>query len=418
MRSLLTLFIFTLPSYLYAQYGSIQGKVIDENTQEGIIGASILIEGTSQGVATDIEGRFELGKIIPGTYSLLISSLGYQSQKLTTVVVGNDQLVTLEISLQEAVKLMDAVVVRAARTTNTQSAVISEIRNSAQVVSGVSQQQIKISQDRDAAQVLRRIPGVTLIDGRFAMVRGIPERYNQVQLNNAIAPSTEVDRRTFSFDLIPSHVLDRMLIFKSGSADNPGDFSGGLIKVYTSNALEDDFLSVTISGGIRSGTTFEDYNQSKGSQTDFLGFDNGYRKLPNDFPSDNLRDLPGGAPARIAAAHSVKHNFTRQRSTTLPDVGLGLTLGKSWHIEASRLSTLTLANLTQSFSHYQRVFFRYLEQSDPELPVEQRFAYIDSYYEKENKISLLSNWNLNINAYNKINLKNLFNQIGENQTVL
>lgn len=197
MRSLLTLFIFTLPSYLYAQYGSIQGKVIDENTQEGIIGASILIEGTSQGVATDIEGRFELGKILPGTYSLLISSLGYQSQKLTTVVVGNDQLVTLEISLQEAVKLMDAVVVRAARTTNTQSAVISEIRNSAQVVSGVSQQQIKISQDRDAAQVLRRIPGVTLIDGRFAMVRGIPERYNQVQLNNAIAPSTEVDRRTF-----------------------------------------------------------------------------------------------------------------------------------------------------------------------------------------------------------------------------
>src|SRR5690606_11575851 len=133
MRSLLTLFIFTLPSYLYAQYGSIQGKVIDENTQEGIIGASILIEGTSKGVATDIEGRFELGKILPGTYSLLISSLGYQSQKLTTVVVGNDQLVTLQISLQEAVKLMDAVVVRAARTTNTQSAVISEIRNSAQV---------------------------------------------------------------------------------------------------------------------------------------------------------------------------------------------------------------------------------------------------------------------------------------------
>lgn len=418
MRSLLTLFIFTLPSYLYAQYGSIQGKVIDENTQEGIIGASILIEGTSQGVATDIEGRFELGKILPGTYSLLISSLGYQSQKLTSIVVGNEQLVTLEVSLQEAAQMMEAVVVRAARTTNTQSAVLSEIRNSAQVVSGVSQQQIKISQDRDAAQVLSRVPGVTIVDGRFVMVRGIPERYNQVQLNNAIAPSTEVDRRTFSFDLIPSHVLDRMLIFKSGSADNPGDFSGGLIKVYTSNALEDNFLSVTVSGGIRSGTTLEDYFQSKGSRTDFLGFDNGYRKLPSDFPTENLRDLPGNASARVAAAHSLKNNFTHQRSTALPDVGLGLTFGKSWHMGVTRLSTLTLANLSQSYSHYQRDFFRYLEQSDPELPVEQRFAYIDSYYEKENKISLLSNWNLNINAYNKINLKNLFNQIGENQTVL
>ncbi len=395
-----------------AQLSTIKGKVTDEQSSEGVIGASVLIEGTSHGIATDIEGNFELKSVLPGSYTLIISSVGYQSQKIQGVKVASEEAVMLEVKLKEAAEMMEAVVVRAARTTGTQSAVISEIRHAAQVVSGVSQQQIRISQDRDAAQVMSRIPGVTVVDGRFVMVRGIPERYNQVVLNNAIAPSTEIDRRTFSFDLIPSHVLDRMLVYKSGSADNPGDFAGGLIKVYTNNAAENNFLSVTVSGGVRAGTTFNPYLQSKGSSTDVLGFDNGYRALPSSFPATNLRDLPGSSPTRITAAQSLQNNFVARQTTATPDMGAGITLGRSWQLGNARLSTLTSVNLSQSYQSSQREFFRYLETA------EKRFAYIDNYYEKENKAGILSNWNLNLNAYNKIAFKNLFNQIGENLTVL
>ncbi|GAA4435952.1 TonB-dependent receptor [Ravibacter arvi] len=401
-----------------AQYSAIRGKVLDEGSSEGVIGASVLIEGTSHGIATDLEGGFQLANVLPGNYTLIVSSVGYQSQKVLDVKVQSDQAVTLEIKLKETVEMMEAVVVRAARTTNTQNAVVSEIRNAAQVVSGVSQQQIKISQDRDAAQVMSRIPGVTVVDGRFVMVRGIPERYNQVMLNNAIAPSTEIDRRTFSFDLIPSSVLDRMLVYKSGAAENPGDFAGGLIKVFTNNAAEDNFLSVTVSGGYRAGTTMHPFLQSKGSKTDFLGFDNGFRKLPSAFPSTNLRDLPNSSPVRTQAAHSLRNNFVANQTNASPDLGVGLSFGRFWQLGSARLSTLTSVNLSQSFQTSQREFYRYLEQSDLSVPVEKRFAYIDSYYEKENKLGILSNWNLNLNAYNKIAFKNLFNQIGENLTII
>ncbi len=412
LNFLFSLLLVAFHGAALAQLSTIKGKVTDELSSEGVIGASVLIEGTSHGIATDIEGNFELKSVLPGSYTLIVSSVGYQSQKLQEVKVASEETVTVEVKLREAAEMMEAVVVRAARTTGTQSAVISEIRNAAQVVSGVSQQQIRISQDRDAAQVMSRIPGVTIVDGRFVMVRGIPERYNQVVLNNAIAPSTEIDRRTFSFDLIPSHVLDRMLVYKSGSADNPGDFAGGLIKVFTNNAAESNFLSVTVSGGIRTGTTFNPYFQSKGSSTDFLGFDSGYRALPSSFPATNLRDLPGSSPVKIAAAHSLPNNFVARQTTATPDLGAGITFGRSWQLGSARLSTLTSVNLSQSYQSSEREFFRYFETG------EKRFAYIDNYYEKENKAGILSNWNLNLNAYNKIAFKNLFNQIGENLTVL
>ncbi len=417
LHFLFSLFLVAFHGTALAQLSIIKGKVTDELSSEGIIGASVLIEGTNHGIATDIEGNFELKSVLPGSYALIISSVGYQSQKIQGVRVASEEAVTLEVKLKEAAEMMEAVVVRAARTTGTQSAVISEIRNAAQVVSGVSQQQIRVSQDRDAAQVMSRIPGVTVVDGRFVMVRGIPERYNQVMLNNAIAPSTEIDRRTFSFDLIPSHVLDRMLVYKSGSADNPGDFAGGLIKVFTNNATESNFLSISVSGGVRSGTTFNPYFQSKGSPTDVLGFDNGYRKLPASFPSANLRDLPGSSPVRVAAAHSLKNNFVPRESTAIPDMGVGLTFGKYWQLGNARLSTLTSVNVSQSYQHTKREFYRYFEWNNSS-PVETRFAYLDSYYEKENKVGVLSNWNLNLNAFNKLAFKNLFNQIGENRTVL
>ncbi len=174
LNFLFSLLLVAFHGAALAQLSTIKGKVTDELSSEGVIGASVLIEGTSHGIATDIEGNFELKSVLPGSYTLIVSSVGYQSQKLQEVKVASEETVTVEVKLREAAEMMEAVVVRAARTTGTQSAVISEIRNAAQVVSGVSQQQIRISQDRDAAQVMSRIPGVTIVDGRFVMVRGIP----------------------------------------------------------------------------------------------------------------------------------------------------------------------------------------------------------------------------------------------------
>src|SRR5690606_6959819 len=112
--------------------------------------------------------------------------------------------------------------------------------------------------------------------------------------------------------LISSGALDRMLIYKTGAPDLPGDFAGGVIKIYTVNTVDKNFTDVNLSVGYRSGTTFKDYYQSEGSKTDILGFDNSFRVLPSGFPSTSskvLQDSPRNAQVRADAAHSLKNNF-------------------------------------------------------------------------------------------------------------
>ncbi len=402
----------------YAQTGILTGYVKDTLLNEHIQGVSVLIEGSKKGTSTDSTGKFTIAGVDPGSYTLVASFVGYKTLKLGPVKVEADSRTEVEIHLESSSGAMNEVVVMSTRGTNTQRAVIQEIRTANQVISGVSQQQIRLSQDRNAAQVMSRIPGVTVVDGRFIMVRGIPERYNQVMLNNAIAPSTEVDRRTFSFDLIPSNVLDRMLIYKSGAPENTGDFAGGLIKVFTSHAKEENFLSITASGGYRQGTTAKDFVQSQGSRTDFLGFDNGYRRLPSGFPAENLRSLPNRSQVRADAANLLKNNFAPIHSNAAPDYGIGANWARYWNIGKNTLSTLSAINYSQSAMSYGKRFNRYLEQTLASDPVDYRFDYLDNVYEKENKIGIISNWMLKTNAFNKIEFKNLFNQIGENHTVL
>lgn len=403
-----------------AQTGIIRGTVNDATTTVPIAGVSVKIQGTNQGIATNESGAFEISKIEPGTYALHVSYLGYQELLVEGVKIEADKGLTLSLELHPGGEELAEVVVSVARLQNTNSAMISEVKSAFQVVSGISQQQIKLSQDRDAAQVMSRIPGLTIVENRFVMVRGIPERYNQVMLNNAIAPSTEVDKRTFSFDLIPSSVLERMMIYKSGAAENPGDFSGGLIKVYTNSAANERFTTFSLGSNIRANTTFNPYAFSRTSPTDFLGFDGGERALPNGFPTENIRPLPNSSPIRVEAPKLLNNNLSYESGTAIPDINFGIGLGRSWQVGAKRLSMLTLLNYSQSYQSYQRNFNRYLAQApaDYGTPAPLRFEFFDNRYEKENRVGVMSNWAYIMSPFHKIEFKNLYNQIGENLSIL
>lgn len=408
-----------------AQSGVIKGEIIDS-----LLNAGALVDVEAKGpqskfTMTDIDGSFMLTSLAEGNYKLVVTGEGYDTLVYDNVQVKDGDTATVKLYIKPPVEDKEMVAsdleginYSAAKNTNNVNALIEETRISNQVVNGISQEQIKNSQDRNAAQVMSRIPGITVVDGRFVMVRGIPERYNQVLLNNSIAPSTEVDKRTFSFDLIPSNVLDRMMIYKSGAPENTGDFAGGLIKVYTANANEDYATSVNLSIGVRPGTTFGDYTQSKGSGTDLLGFDNGYRQLPDAFPQESLRSLPNKSQKRADAAHTLQNNFAPQTTTALPDVGVGFNLARKFYVKNVQFNTITAINYSQSFLTYDKDFSRYLELTGNQTEATPRFKYTDSYNEKDNKIGVITNWAIQLNSKNKIEFRNLFNQIGENATVI
>ncbi|MBX2891136.1 MAG: outer membrane beta-barrel protein [Saprospiraceae bacterium] len=410
----------TSVSFIQAQNGTLSGVIIDGETKETLIGATIRLQGADLlGAISDFDGFYSVRNVPPGTYNVSISYTGYDEKTITGVEIKPDEKQTLDVVLSTAAFVFNEVTIVEYRKTNTVAAVLLEVKQAKQVVSGVSSQQIAKSQDNNAAQVLQRVPGITIVDNRFVMIRGLSERYNNVMINNVTAPSTEVDKRTFSFDLISSSVLDRMLIYKSGSADLPGDFAGGVIKLFTIDEVEKNFTKINVGLGYRQGTTGKPYFQSEGSPTDFLGFDSGFRQLPGNFPDTRtLQSSARNAQIRQDAAHTLPNNFNPTERTASPDYSVGLSLGRNLALGSKRLTTLTTVNYSTSFQYYLRDFYRYFEWEDRTNPIDVRFQFDDQVYEKQNRISVLSNWKLRLNERNSISFKNLFNQIGENETIL
>ncbi len=411
-------FLFTF-SIIHAQAGSIAGTVIDKDNKETLIGATISIEGSGIGTFTDYDGNYIIRDVAPGKHTVVVSYIGYNNTTITDVEVVADEKLDLDILLSANSIVFEEITVVDYRQNNTVEAVLLEIKQAKQVVSGVSNQQIVKSQDNNAAQIMQRIPGVTIVENRFVMVRGLSERYNNVMINNVVAPSTEVDKRTFSFDLISSSALDRLMVYKSGSADLPGDFAGGVMKLYTVDHVGDNFFKINLGIGYRAGTTGQEYYQSEGSQTDFLGFDNGYRQLPGDFPSSKkLQSSARNADIRRAAAHTLPNNFVASKGMATPDYTIGLSFGRNMTIGGRKLSAINSVNYSTSYQQFTRDFNRYFEWVDQSQPIIPRFQYDDQSYEKQNRISVLSNWRLRLSDKSNITFKNLYNQIGENETIL
>lgn len=400
-----------------AQNGTIAGQVKDHKNSESVIGANVVIQGTSVGAATDIDGSFIINNVKPGTYTIVVSSVTYKTQTIADVVVESGKKTSLAITLAEDVGELQEVIVTAKREIATDFNLLNAIKESKLVVSGISSEQISKLPDRDAAQVMQRVPGVTIVDNRFVIIRGVPERYNQVMINGAIAPSTEIDRRSFSFDLIPAGTMDQMLIYKSGAAELPGDFAGGVIQLMTKQPGYEEFVSFGVNVGFRTNTTLNDHLSSTGSSTDFLGFDNGFREIPTDFPVTSiLKTSQKNSSLRERAGKSLTNNFAFSKKQAPVDMGFNFGISQKFRIRNIKLSNLTALAYSNSYQYYQSDFLRYNDFTA--TSAEKRFEYKDNFYSNDVRVNIMHNWLINLNDRNRIEFKNLFVQLGEHETTI
>lgn len=417
MRFLLSVALMLVSFLSMAQNGTIKGKIVDAKSTEPIIGANVVIEGTTVGGASDLDGNFQINNVKPGTYNIVVSFVTYKTQTVDAVVVESGKVTSLEIPLAEDVAELEAVVVTAKREINTDANLIKSIREAKLVVSGISAEQITRLPDRDAAQVMQRVPGVTIVDNRFVIVRGVPERYNQVMINGAIAPSTEIDRRSFSFDMIGSGAIDQMLIYKSATPEMAGDFAGGLIQLVTKQPANEDFLQVGVNFGYRTNMTGQDFISSQGSSTDVLGFDNGFRDLPDDFPSSyQLRTSAKNSSLRERAGKSLTNNFAPQVKTAPLNLGFNLSGSKNFQLGRVKFANLTALMYSNSYMHAEASFLRY--NSFTPTSAEKRFEYKDDFYSNDVRFNIVHNWTVDLNDRNRIEFKNLFVQLGEHETTI
>lgn len=413
----LILIASAITSMSMAQNGTIAGTVNDLKSGESVIGANAVIEGTSVGAATDLDGNFIIPNVKPGIYSLVVSSITYKTQIITKVSVEAGKKTTIGITLAEDIAELEEIVVTARKEISTDLNLMQSIRDSKMMVSGISAEQITRLPDRDVAQIAQRVPGVTIVDNRFVIVRGVPERYNQVMINGAIAPSTEIDKRSFSFDMVPASAIDQMLIYKSGAAELPGDFAGGLIQLVTRQPSYEPFTSFGLNFGYRTNTTSQDYISSDGSSTDKFGFDNGFRAIPQNFPATNILVASAkNSSVRERAGKSLTNNFDYTTKKAPVDMGFNFALSRNFKAGRVKFNNLTSLAYSNSYQYYQSDFLRY--NTFTATSAEKRFDYKDNFYSNDVRVNVIHNWVIDLNDRNRIDFKNLFVQLGENETTI
>lgn len=410
---LIVLFLLTI-SASFAQTGTIRGSIKDAKSKEALIGATVRIDGTTTGATTDIDGNFNITNVPAATHKLIVTYVSYKTTEIPNVRVESGNTTVIDTELEEEGKSLQEVVVKAGRTTNTEVAVITEIKQLKPIAVGVSAQQIQKAQDRDAAAAIRRVPGVSIVDNRFVLIRGLSARYNSVLINDVITPSTEVDTRSFSFDLVPSNIIDRMIVFKSGSADLPGDFAGGIVKIYTKRRPEQNFVDAGFTLGYRSNTTFQTVQTHQRSGLSWLGLWGPDQQLPSSFPA-NAGDFGGlNSPQRAAYARLLPNTWAQQSITAMPDVRFALNTGRRFDVGNVRLSNLTSINysLTNQFAD---VAFNVYQPGSVANSLAQQYR--DQNFNRGTRLGVLHNWTARFSPSFNLEWKTLFNQLSTTETV-
>jgi TonB-dependent receptor len=413
-RYLFVILALAFCTVIYAQSG-IVGIVSDKKDKEPLTGAAILIEGTTNGTTADIDGNYKINGLAAGKYTLVVSYVSYKTQRIPNVVVEKDKLTVLNIGMEDAALQLESVQVVAQRRTDTELSLLKSVRSAVQVVSGVSSQQIGKTLDRDASEVVKRIPGVTIQDNRFIVVRGLNQRYNNVWLNNAATPSSETDVKAFSFDAIPSNMIDNLLIFKTGSPELSAEATGGFIKISTKNIPDENFLNVEYGIAYNDQSTFKDTYSLPGETFDFLGLGSGARNIPSDFPANiSLVSIA----ERDNFALQLKNKWVAQRKMALPNQKASIAFGKKWNLDnGAKLGTITSLNYSNSYSTRNNMQNYMYERLDPttETPTYE-YKYNANVYSNDFKVGLMHNWALQTTNGTRLEFKNIFNQIGVDKT--
>ncbi|MCI6252197.1 MAG: TonB-dependent receptor [Bacteroidales bacterium] len=409
-KKLTTILFLILAGVQMALAGIVKGIVTDAATGEPLIGATVTY-ANGRGTNTDVEGRFTL-QIPKGRYTLTARYIGYKNATLQIVVTNATQEVTL--SLEEDETALSTVTVTAEARRNTAAAMAREQQEAHVSLINVSEQQIRRTQDKDAGEVIRRIPGISIIDDRYVMVRGLSQRYNNVWMNGAAVPSSEADQRAFSFDIIPSSQISNMKVVRSAAPEYPADYTGGFIVINTKDVPTTDTWSISVGSGINSVTHFDRRQTYAGSGTDFLGFDNGLRTL--DHGIHTALTPQGNGYALLG--NGLNNDWTVKARRPLPDISLSGNLSKRWQTAAGQTwglnAGMNYSNTTRTLDDIQNNLFGAYDRTHDQSNYLRR---ANDYQSTDNVRlgAMLGLVWLSPDNDHRVELKQLFNQMGKNR---
>lgn len=335
MKQFLALFFCTvLSTVAMAQMGTIRGTVTDGSTGETMIGVTVVIKNTTNGAATDLDGKFEI-KAEPGVYDVQVTYISYNAITIEGVEVKAGEVTLLDnIAMGEDATALEEVVITAEVVKVTESALLTVKKKSVNMIDGISSANFRKIGDSNAASAVKRVPGVSIEGGKYVYVRGLGDRYTKSTLNGMEIPGLDPDRNSLQMDIFPTNVLDNIIVKKTFTPDLPADFTGGIVDIGLKDFPDERVASISVGLGYTPSMHLNaDYLTYEGSSTDFLGFDNGLR----DNPTNRSTDIPAtvadafSSDAQSLQMRSILDDFSAtlatQRQNSFMDYSLGFSLG-------------------------------------------------------------------------------------------
>lgn len=416
----LVLVFFSL-SALAQETGTIRVTVYDDETGEPLIGANVVIEGTTTGNVTDLDGKASIINLTPGKYPIQITYVSYQSKVIENVEVKAGEVNTLSVRLATESIGLDEVVVTAEAVRSSENALLTVQKKSAKVLDAISSDQFSRNGDNDAAAAVKRVTGVTVESGKYVYVRGLGDRYSKAILNGADIPGLDPNRNSVQMDLFPSNLIDNIIVYKSFTPDLTGEFAGGLVNVETKDFPDRFTFQFSGSLGYNDQSSLNsNFLTYKGSSTDWLGFDDGFRELPDilqRYETDNFPRPFISTDNAVTRASRSFENTQFDPTTTSPflDHSLSLSVGNQKTVFGKQLGFVAGLTYRRGFDFYQNGAvnrFEGVTQGIPTLNNDVLFSVDDQNSSDEVNIGALVNVSLKLNNLNKVGFNVMHNQSG------
>lgn len=407
LNLLLALFSFTVNG----QTGKVSGKITDAKTGKPLSGASVTTNQNSKGVITDIDGNYLLSLPAATPKVITISSVGYKIKEVENIQVEANAMINLDVVMEQAIKTDAEIIIRTTRKEETTAALIAIQKSSNTVSQVVSSESIKRSPDKNTSEVLKRIPGTSIQEGKYIIVRGLNDRYNATMLNGILLGTTEPDRKTFSFDIFPAGMIDNIVINKAFVPELPGEWAGGLIQVNTKDVPAKNYLNIVVGSGFNTQTIGNDFFRYQGGKLDWLGMDDGFRAIPNQFPlKSTFNQMDPGAKTELGKLFQNVWSPDEKPSAIASVLNKNFQLSGGFNSKIgynNKLGVVMAFNYNQSNKRTDYVINRLFGVQD-NLPF-ITYDYSDKKYAQDILWGGLANVTLQLGSNSKISIKNIFN---------
>jgi outer membrane receptor protein involved in Fe transport len=413
LRSVTALLFSFFSTVLAAQTVKLGGKVLNDKN-EPQQGVSVKVTN-GPGTSTGTDGSFTLS-LAPGTkYEITFSSVGYATKKLSDVEVGATGANELNITLEIASTNLTGVVVQStavsARRENVAS-IIQFQKNTNTVASVISAETIRRSPDRNTGEVLKRTPGASIQEGRFIIVRGLADRYNQAMLNGILLTSTEPDRKTFSFDLIPSAMIDNIIINKAFVPELPGEWAGGLIQVNTKDIPTKGFFNLQVGTGFNTQTIGRTFYRDRGGKLDWLGIDDGTRALPSSYTTKSGFDRLS-LSQKSAIGSQLRDDWSARQTSAPLNASFQANGGFTTRVFGKKTGG-TFGLLYNKSNRFIDLYNQSNTAAGTVFSANTQFN--DDRYQQDISIGAIGSLSMQLNPLNRVSLKALINVNSTNHT--